>query len=34
MEGAFPHELKAVFDAYEVAEQSVGAPADTRGDWA
>ena len=34
MEGAFPHELKAVFDAYEVAEQSWGLPADTRGDWA
>ena len=24
MDGEFPHELKAVFDAYEVAEQSLG----------
>jgi Fe-S oxidoreductase len=34
MEGAFPHELKAVFDAYEVQGNPWGLPADTRGDWA
>ena len=34
MEGAFPHELKAVFDAYEVQSNPWGLPADTRGDWA
>jgi Fe-S oxidoreductase len=34
MEGAFPHELKAVFDAYESQSNPWGLPADTRGDWA
>ncbi len=34
MEGAFPHELKAVFDAYEVQSNPWALPADTRGDWA
>lgn len=34
MEGAFPHELKAVFDAYEVQSNPWGLAADTRGDWA
>jgi Fe-S oxidoreductase len=34
MEGAFPHELKAVFDAYEVQSNPWGLPADKRGDWA
>jgi Fe-S oxidoreductase len=34
MEGAFPHELKAVFDAYEVQSNPWGLPADTRGKWA
>jgi Fe-S oxidoreductase len=34
MEGAFPHELKRVFDAYEVQGNPWGLPADTRGDWA
>ena len=34
MEGAFPHELKAVFDAYEVQSNPWGLPADTRGQWA
>jgi Fe-S oxidoreductase len=34
MEGAFPHELKAVFDAYEVQSNPWGLPADTRGNWA
>ncbi len=34
MEGAFPHELKAVFNAYEVQSNPWGLPADTRGDWA
>jgi len=34
MEGAFPHELKAVFTAYEVQSNPWGLPADTRGDWA
>jgi len=33
MEGAFPHELKAVFDAYEVQSNPWGLPAETRGDW-
>ncbi len=33
MEGAFPHELKAVFDAYDVQSNPWGLPADTRGDW-
>ena len=34
MEGAFPHELKAVFDAYEVQSNPWGLPAETRGAWA
>jgi Fe-S oxidoreductase len=34
MEGAFPHELKRVFDAYESQGNPWGMPADTRGDWA
>jgi Fe-S oxidoreductase len=34
MEGAFPRELKAVFDAYEVQSNPWGLPADTRGGWA
>lgn len=34
MEGAFPPELKAVFDAYESQSNPWGLPADTRGDWA
>ena len=34
MEGAFPHELKAVFDAYEVQSNPWGLPADRRADWA
>ena len=34
MEGAFPHELKAVFDAYETQSNPWGLPADARGDWA
>jgi Fe-S oxidoreductase len=34
MEGEFPHELKPVFDAYEVQSNPWGLPADTRGDWA
>jgi len=34
MEGAFPHELKAVFDAYEVQSNPWAFAADTRGDWA
>ncbi len=34
MEGAFPHELKAVFDAYEAQSNPWGLPADARGDWA
>jgi len=34
MEGAFPRELKAVFDAYEVQSNPWGLPAETRGDWA
>ena len=34
MEGAFPHELKAVFDAYEAQSNPWGLPADTRGNWA
>lgn len=34
MEGAFPHELRAVFAAYEVQSNPWGLPADTRGDWA
>lgn len=34
MEGAFPQELKAVFDAYESQSNPWGLPADTRGAWA
>ncbi len=34
MEGAFPHELKAVFDAYEVQSNPWALPADSRGNWA
>ncbi len=34
MEGTFPHELKGVFDAYEVQSNPWALPADTRGDWA
>ena len=34
MEGEFPHELKAVFHAYEVQSNPWGLPADSRGDWA
>ena len=30
----FPHELRAVFDAYEVQSNPWGLPADTRGQWA
>ncbi len=34
MEGAFPHELKAVFEAYEAQSNPWGFDAGTRGDWA
>jgi len=34
MEGTFPHELKAVFEAYEVQSNPWGLPADARGTWA
>jgi Fe-S oxidoreductase len=34
MDGEFPHELRPVFDAYEVQSNPWGLPADTRGDWA
>ena len=34
MEGSFPHELKAVFSAYEVQSNPWGLPAETRGAWA
>ena len=34
IEGAFPHELKAVFEAYEAQSNPWGLSADTRGDWA
>jgi Fe-S oxidoreductase len=34
MQGAFPHELKAVFDNYESAGNPWGLPAATRADWA
>ena len=34
MEGAFPKELKAVFDAYESQSNPWGMGAETRGDWA
>ena len=33
MEGAFPHGLKAVFEAYEAQSNPWGLPADTRGAW-
>jgi len=33
MEGAFPRELKAVFDAYEVQSNPWGLPAESRADW-
>jgi Fe-S oxidoreductase len=34
MDGEFPRELRAVFDAYEVQSNPWGLPADTRGNWA
>jgi Fe-S oxidoreductase len=34
MEGEFPHELRAIFSAYEVQSNPWGLSADTRGDWA
>jgi Fe-S oxidoreductase len=34
MDGEFPHELRAIFDAYEVQSNPWALPADTRGDWA
>ncbi len=34
MEGAFPHELKAVFGAYEAQSNPWGLPAEARGEWA
>jgi Fe-S oxidoreductase len=34
MDGEFPRELRAVFDAYEVQSNPWGLPADTRADWA
>ena len=34
MEGAFPHELKSVFSAYEVQSNPWALPNDTRGVWA
>jgi len=34
MDGEFPSELKAVFDAYEVQSNPWGLPSQTRGDWA
>jgi Fe-S oxidoreductase len=34
MDGEFPHELKGVFDAYEVQSNPWGLAADTRGQWA
>jgi len=34
MDGEFPHELKAVFHAYEVQGNPWGLPSDTRADWA
>jgi Fe-S oxidoreductase len=34
MEGAFPHELKAVFDAYEAQSNPWGMAAESRGEWA
>lgn len=34
MEGAFPHELKPVFEAYESQSNPWGLPSQTRADWA
>ena len=34
MEGEFPHELKAVFEAYESQSNPWGLPSQTRADWA
>ena len=34
IEGAFPHELKKAFEAWEVQGNAWGIPADQRGDWA
>jgi Fe-S oxidoreductase len=34
MEGAFPHELKPVFDAYESQGNPWGLPVQARGEWA
>jgi Fe-S oxidoreductase len=34
MEGAFPHELKSVFNAYDAQSNPWGLPAETRGNWA
>ncbi|HUH93584.1 MAG TPA: (Fe-S)-binding protein [Casimicrobiaceae bacterium] len=34
MEGAFPRELKAVFEAYGVQSNPWGLPAESRGEWA
>ena len=34
MDGEFPHELKAVFHAWEVQGNPWGLPAEARGDWA
>jgi Fe-S oxidoreductase len=34
MDGEFPHELKAVFEAYESQSNPWGLPAGARGDWA
>jgi Fe-S oxidoreductase len=34
MDGEFPHELKAVFEAYESQSNPWGLPADTRASWA
>jgi Fe-S oxidoreductase len=34
MDGVFPHELKAVFDAYQSQSNPWGLPAETRADWA
>ncbi|HEY2816201.1 MAG TPA: (Fe-S)-binding protein [Casimicrobiaceae bacterium] len=34
MDGEFPHELRAIFNAYEVQSNPWGLPADTRGNWA
>jgi Fe-S oxidoreductase len=34
MDGEFPHELKAVFEAYESQSNPWGLPSQARGDWA